>query len=1271
MDDQTRQAFNDLQAAINNLASSMGNLTDAQRRSMDRQNINTKDINKDFSDLSRSVNSNSQAQDSIATANKKYAESMQQFNNAVVSSVNGLKTFTAALLDSNRNFSKYGSTVTNFGDALAGVLKALGPLGAVLGGVVQGMTKVAEAALKQADNVLKAYDDLAKVGGAGSLTSKQIMEMGLQAGLMSKDLGKLTGVIKANSKDIAGLGLTSAEGMKMFGQMTAVGSKTIAMYSKLGVSQEELIKTQGDYVALQMASGRAIGSELKDRVKLQKASLEYQDNLLMLSNLTGESVDAIKQKQKDALLELNAQIKNRQDQNKIIELEKQGRMEEAAKLRLEVENRNKGLQAVAAIGSKGLTQAIREMQASGTATSKGAQAMIRAGLGPAMAEYNKTIKEGGDANKAAAKLQQAYNEAQNRVINQVGTAAGLSQDIAESFDLTAENVQRGTQQFGKDLQAAQGQAAAAVTAGKESTDPALNARARLTQLEIEAGTALERFLAKINPLLNGFNLETVGGMVATGAAVAAATWLGGKLLSGVVGKVTGGGMPSIPSTGGIVGGGGGGSGAAGGRAGPLGGSGGRAGPLGGGRAGGRAGRGGGNVSGTLETLGQGGGSMLENAAKGLAAFANPKVAIGAAAFGAAIVAVGAGIAGATWIMSKALPSLAEGLQSFEKLDGDALVKAGKGVGALGAGLAVFGVGGAAAGIGSIIGTLGETISGFFGGKTPIQKLVEFSKLDINGKKVEENAKAFALFGAAMATGVTGVLEGVGTAVSALGGAVAKFFDIDPPFKKFVEFSKLDIDVKKTKNNAEAFVAFSGAMATGSAGILEGLGSIVSALGGAVANFFKVDPPLKKFVEFSNLNIDSNKTKTNAEAFANFSMAMAKSGLGSAASGIGNLVSGIADGIGKLFGNKDAITKFVEFTKLDVDPDKAEKLGIAFAAYVSALQGVSGAAMPAISSSRGGAAGGGAAGGGGGGGAAGGGGGGGGGTTASGASASSGAPTITATPRQVTPPAGGAAGRPRDDVEGKVSGGGGPVRQADAGDAAKGPRKKTDGIIVHHTGGRGLQGAISTLKARGLGYHYMVDQDGSVTAFVPDDQKTWHAGNTDKKPELTNSNSVSISLVSKDDTDISPTQLKSGFALGKELMNKFGVSMVFGHGETSSHKMPTEGKTLAEALRSGRLPETPKAAQGGVFTGPKSGYPVTLHGNELVIPDFKIPNMKSAMEQVTKQELPFGSTANAAGSGDNALMADLFSMMETKFDSLITAVEQSNNTQVQILKYSKA
>ena len=1354
MDDQIRQALNDNTAMMSNLTGAMNNMVEMQRRSAEKAGINTKDLNDNFNRLGKSASDASAAQNSIAVANKKYEESMNSLNAATASTVTGLKSFTTALLDSERSFGKYGSTVTSFGDAVGNALKAFGPLGVVAGTVVQGLSKVAEVALKQADNLTKGYDSLAKVGGAGAISTRQIMDMGHAAGLMSKDLGKLTGVIKANSKDIAGLGLTAADGIKVFGQLTAITSEQRMAYSKLGVSQEDLIRTQADFLALQSASGNSLRSELKDKAKLQKATLEYQDNLLALSNLTGEDVESLKKKQKEAAMELNFMVKNRQDELRIRELTAQGRTQEAKVLQDELDARKKGNSALVQAAPE-LGKAVREFQASGTASGEASQAMVRMGLGPAIAEYQKTLKEGGDANKEAAKLTEAYNQAQDRTVKQVGTTAGLSAETAKAYGLSAENMQRRVQQE-KDQVAAQGAAAAQVEAGKSKADAALDARAKLTELEIKAGVEIEKFIAKINPLVSGFNPTTIAGMVATGAAAGLGMYLAGKLAGGIFGKGGGGGMPGIPSTGG-VGGGRAAPTAAGGRAAPTA-AGGRAGQVaaGAGRvgAGGAAG-GRGNVAGTLQTLGQGGGGMLENAAKGLAAFANPKVAIGAAAFGAAIVAIGAGIAGATWIMSKSLPSLAEGLTSFEKLDGEKLVQAGKGVGALGAGLAVFGAGGIAAGIGSIMSTLGEAVAGFFGSKSPAEKLVEFSKLDIKREKVEENAKSFVVFSAAMAAGgasgvasgigeiasaigtaatrffearppvqkfiefskldidgkrakanadafvsyslamsagISGLASGIGEITSSIGQSVTSFFKVDPPFRKFVEFSKLDIDVPRTKNNADAFVAFSKAMSTGAAGILEGLGTITSALGSAVTNFFKVDPPLRKFVEFSKLDINAPKTKINAEAFANFSMAMAKSGLGTAASGLGNLVSGIADGIGKLFGNKDAITKFVEFTKLDVDPDKAEKLGIAFAAYVSGMQGVVGAAMPAISgTSRPAVAGGG---GGGGGGAV------SGGSVPSGGGAVSGgsAPSVPSAPSGGGAPSGGA-----------VSGGGAPSGGgASGGRPSPGPSGGTSPPIAGSSGSAaGRSGGAEVLPnfdvrignevRKGGTVSWRTNNPGNISfaditkrhgALVP-----WINPNGDKQQRT-----VGIAVM---------PNLEAGENAQMELWRR---PLYINRSIASGVKMWVEGKEYQEGVDTPKQYATDiakaagvdvftkikdldddklrkliqkqrhwegykpgqilKARDGGVFDGPESGYPVELHGKETVVPNFKIPNMLSS-GQITKQELPFGSTANASGAGNNNLMAEFMTMMENKFNNLISAVEESNSTQSQILKYSRA
>jgi hypothetical protein len=146
--------------------------------------------------------------------------------------------------------------------------------------------------------------------------------------------------------------------------------------------------------------------------------------------------------------------------------------------------------------------------------------------------------------------------------------------------------------------------------------------------------------------------------------------------------------------------------------------------------GGGAGAGGKGAGGALSGLagGEGAGKALKGISGGLKSFSNPKILIGATIFGAAITIIGAGIAGAAWILGKALPTFAEGLQAFDDLDGTNLKDVGLGVIQLGAGLVAFGAGGAIAGIGGVVGSLAEGFGSLFGVKSPLEKMMEFAKV---------------------------------------------------------------------------------------------------------------------------------------------------------------------------------------------------------------------------------------------------------------------------------------------------------------------------------------------------------------------------------------------------------------------------------------------------------------------------------------------------------------------------------------------------------------
>ena len=96
----------------------------------------------------------------------------------------------------------------------------------------------------------------------------------------------------------------------------------------------------------------------------------------------------------------------------------------------------------------------------------------------------------------------------------------------------------------------------------------------------------------------------------------------------------------------------------------------------------------------------------------------------------------------------------------------------------------------------------------------------------------------------------------------------------------------------------------------------------------------------------------------------------------------------------------------------------------------------------------------------------------------------------------------------------------------------------------------------------------------------------------------------------------------------------------------------------------------KAAMGGVFAGPPTGFPAILHGMEAVVPlpDGKTIPVKIDMEQmVSRLESAFKQTAfNNTGNETSALMAQQI----TRLDELINQMRNQVNISQKILQYAK-
>lgn len=331
----------------------------------------------------------------------------------------------------------------------------------------------------------------------------------------------------------------------------------------------------------------------------------------------------------------------------------------------------------------------------------------------------------------------------------------------------------------------------------------------------------------------------------------------------------------------------------------------------------------------LKNVGKGFGGMIQEVFRGISkglSFFNPAALKGATILAGIILVIGAAIAGASWLMGKALPTLAEGLMAFNDVDGKNLAAVGLGVTALGVGMAAMGAGTVIAGIGNLVGNL-------FGGgiEDTIKKVEKFSEANINAAKVKNNADAIVAYSKAMAaSGLGSAASGLGNLVGGIANGIAKFFGVKPPLKQMEEFSRLNMgDTTKLKANAEAFTIFGNAMSS----YQGGSGSLGGVLADGVAKFFGIEPPLEKMKKFATADLgDTSKLKSNAEAFTLFGNAMA-----TYKGDKGGLMNVLAEGVAGFFNEETPLEKFKKFAAVSgINVEQVKNNAEAFTMFGNAM-----------------------------------------------------------------------------------------------------------------------------------------------------------------------------------------------------------------------------------------------------------------------------------------------------------------------------------------------
>ena len=475
----------------------------------------------------------------LQVANAKALEEEQQAientNSALYSLSTGANQLKEALLSTERTLGKYSGTLDNAGDAAIDLGKNFGAAGLAAGIVFKGFTTLASAGLKQADAQLKATDALAKVGATGTLTADQVLDMGHAAGLTSKNLELFTKPLQSIGPALVSLGGTSKQAVEAFADMTAIQKEQRQAFQRLGISQEELIQNQADYVKLQQISGASITANDKASGRLKNASLEYTENLLKLSAITGKSIDEAKKDQEIARAGTAALLQQARINREIREAEKNGDTDRANALRAELKARNSLLDTIQTqIGDADLLAGAQQFLATGAITDL-SQGLLQ--LGIPLNEFKKRIEAGEDV---TADFMEAFKRGMDRNESNFGSAAALLSDqTLKVFGITDKTLQARAAMGERDEKEVRQRTAAEIAAGKQAgLDGIKDARATMTEAEIVLQKGVDNLVQVLNPLQLGFVTATAAAVALSGAAYMAAKSLMGVSTAGTIGNAT-------------------------------------------------------------------------------------------------------------------------------------------------------------------------------------------------------------------------------------------------------------------------------------------------------------------------------------------------------------------------------------------------------------------------------------------------------------------------------------------------------------------------------------------------------------------------------------------------------------------------------------------------------------------------------------------------------------------------------------------------------------
>jgi hypothetical protein len=427
------------------------------------------------------------------------AESISNTSFAMKQIGSGVVSFNRAISSSEVTFSKYNQTVTQVTGGLGGIFANFGTLGKALGAVTEVVSDLVGSVFKQNDQYLSAYDTLAKFGYAGEGTADSLFDITKNTGYLGDQLTDLVSITTGLGTDLTGLGSTAGKGIKTFFDIATITKEQRAGLIRLGYSQKEITQNQADYIKQQIKLG---GIRTKDLTQLRERSLNYSKQLMELAALTGQTPEAIKAKQQEALKDYAFNMSIRE------EAKKAGKDEEEVRTRILA-----GLTQVDEAFGEDTKKGFMDLFSRGPAAQSDEAQAMRMVAGDSIYKWMKQYKDGTiDINE----FNKRYAEANENFNKDKGTVAIMNKEFADKAKVSAERNAANSKEFNSEREKNIKRQTESQMLPKEGGIKETQIKLIETQLEIQTAfqTLVKLIADYVNPaftyLLKGLDQLTQG-----------------------------------------------------------------------------------------------------------------------------------------------------------------------------------------------------------------------------------------------------------------------------------------------------------------------------------------------------------------------------------------------------------------------------------------------------------------------------------------------------------------------------------------------------------------------------------------------------------------------------------------------------------------------------------------------------------------------------------------------------------------------------------------